>query len=109
MKNNKCCQGGYNSNDDFKKVVNFLKIVNEPNRLKILCFLRHGERCVCEIWKNLELSQNLTSHHLKVLKDFGLIESKHDHEEGRKIIYSSNNEVIQQYTSLLNNFLISNL
>lgn len=106
MKNNKCCQGGCNSNDDFKMVVNFLKIVNEPNRLKILCFLRHDEQCVCEIWKNLDLPQNLTSHHLKTLKDFGLIESR---QEGRKIIYWSSKEAVKKYASLLNNFLISNL
>lgn len=106
MKNNKCCLDGCNSNDDFEMVVNFLKIVNEPNRLKILCFLRHGEQCVCEIWKNLDLPQNLTSHHLKTLKDFGLIESR---QEGRKIIYWSNKEAVKKYASLLNNFLISNL
>ena len=106
MKNNKCCYGGCNSNDDFEMAVNFLRVINEPNRLKILCFLRHGEQCVCEIWKNLDLPQNLTSHHLKTLKDFGLIESR---QEGRKIIYWSNKEAVKKYASLLNNFLISNL
>jgi len=106
MKNNKCCHGGCNSNDDFEMVVNFLKVINEPNRLKIICFLRHGEQCVCEIWKNLDLPQNLTSHHLKTLKDFGLIESR---QEGRKIIYWSNKEAVKKYASHLNNFLISNL
>lgn len=106
MKNDKYCQRGYNSNEDFEIVVNFLKIVNEPNRLKILCFLRYGEQCVCDIWKNLDLPQNLTSHHLKTLKDFGLIESK---QEGRKIIYSSNKEAVKKFASLLNIFLISNI
>lgn len=106
MKNNKCCSCDYNSRDDFQKVVSFLKIVNEPNRLKILCFLKHGEQCVCEIWEALEMSQNLTSHHLKTLKDFGLIKSR---QEGRKIIYRSNKEAVEKYASLLNIFLISNL
>ena len=99
-------QNDSKSKEDFQKVIEFLKIINEPNRLKILCFLRHGEQCVCEIWKNLDLPQNLTSHHLKTLKDFDLIESR---QEGRKIIYWSNKESMQKYTSLLNNFLISNL
>lgn len=106
MENIPCCQSDSELKDDFQKVVEFLKIINEPNRLKILCFLRHGEQCVCDIWKNLDLPQNLTSHHLKTLKDFGLIESRQD---GRKIIYSSNKEVVQKYASLLNIFLISNL
>lgn len=106
MKKTPCCKGGCNSKADFKQVVNFLKIINEPNRLQILCLLRHGERCVCEIWQDLDLPQNLTSHHLKALRDSGLIDSR---QEGRKIIYFSDNEAISKYTSLLNNFLISNL
>jgi len=101
-----CFQNDPQSKKDFKKVGEFLKIINEPNRLKILCFLRHGERCVCDIWKSLDMPQNLTSHHLKTLKDSDLIKSK---QEGRKIIYSSNTEVIEKHASLLNNFLISNL
>lgn len=106
MANIPCCQNTAKSNSDFKDVISFLKIINEPNRLKILCVLRHGEKCVCEIWEALNLSQNLTSHHLKTLKDFDLIESK---QEGRKIIYRLNKSEVQKYSSLLNNFLISNL
>ena len=109
MKNAPCCRNGSRSKTDLEKVTEFIKIINEPNRLKILCFLRESEQCVCDIWKALEIPQNLTSHHLKVLKDFGLIESKQDAEEGRKIIYSSNKEAIKKYAELLNNFLISNL
>lgn len=47
----------------------FLKTVSEENRLKILCFLKSGEKCVCEIEEFLHLPQNLVSHHLKKLKD----------------------------------------
>lgn len=106
MNNTPCCQSDLNSKKDFGNVCEFLKIIKEPNRLKILCFLRHGEQCVCDIWQSLDLPQNLTSHHLKTLKDFGLIEVK---QEGRKFIYSSNEVTISKYVSLLNNFLTSNL
>ena len=106
MKNTPCCQNDLQSQKDFQTVTDFLKIIDEPNRLKILCFLRHGEQCVCDIWKTLDLPQNLTSHHLKTLKEFGLIESK---QEGRKMIYSSNKESVSKYACLLHNFLISNL
>ena len=51
----------------------FLKLIAEPNRLKILHLLSSGEKCVCCIHEELNLSQNLVSHHLKVLKDAGLI------------------------------------
>lgn len=106
-KQNKCCcQINLKANADFQKVIDFLKMIDESNRLKILCLLRHRERCVCEIWQNLDLPQNLVSHHLKTLKGFGLIFSR---QEGRKIIYESNKKVISEYANLLNNFLVSNL
>lgn len=62
--------------------MDFLKVISEENRLKILCILRKQEKCVCEIWQFLDLPQNLISHHLKVLKDSGLIDSR---KEGTKV------------------------
>ncbi len=106
MQNIPCCLNNSKSKKDLQGVADFLKIINEPNRLKILCFLQKQEQCVCDIWKSLNMPQNLTSHHLKILKDFHLITSK---QEGRSIIYLSNKKNIEIYTSLLNNFLISNL
>jgi len=86
------------------QTVEFLKIISEENRLKILCFLRKKEKCVCDIWQYLDLAQNLTSHHLKVLKAFGLVSAR---QEGLKVIYSINKKVIKKYSKLLNNYLNS--
>lgn len=80
----------------------FLKIISEENRLKILYMLKENEKCVCEIWQHLDLAQNLVSHHLRVLKDFGLISSR---QEGLKVIYSIEKKVIKKYLKLLNNYL----
>lgn len=101
-----CCENNPLAKNAFKQVGEFLKLLNEPNRLKVLCFLRHGEQCVCDIRKFLDIPQNLTSHHLKVLKDFGLVDSR---QEGRKVIYFTDKKIMKKYTLLLNNFLISNL
>jgi len=89
---------------EIKQVVEFLKIISEKNRLKILCLLERGEKCVCEIWQCLKLPQNLVSHHLKILKDFGLISSR---KEGVKIFYQANKKVVKKYLKLLNKFLNS--
>ena len=86
------------------QTVEFLKIISEENRLKILCLLREGEKCVCDIWQYLNLAQNLTSHHLKVLKDFRLVSSR---QEGLKVIYSINKNVVKRFSKLLNNYLNS--
>jgi ArsR family transcriptional regulator len=79
-----------------------LKIIAEENRLKILCALKAGARCVCDIWQDLDIPQNLASHHLKVLKNAGLIDCRKD---GLKMIYSINKKEIMKFNLLLNKFL----
>ena len=97
----KCCKNK-KTNGELKKAVDFLKVISEENRLLLLCLLKKGEMCVCEIWQHLGLPQNLVSHHLKVLKNFGLIKSR---REGTKIIYSLNQKDIKKFFSLLSNFI----
>jgi len=87
---------------DLSQTTEFLKIIGEENRLKIVCMLCSGEKCVCEIWQDLNLPQNLISHHLKVLKDFDLVSSK---KEGLKVFYKLNKKVVKKYIRLLNKFL----
>jgi len=88
---------------DLSKTVEFLKIINDKNRLRIICLLiKEGEKCVCDIWRFFNLPQNLVSHHLKVLKDFKLVSSK---RRGLKIIYSVNKKVVQKFLKLLNSYL----
>lgn len=85
--------------DELKITVEFLKIIAEENRLKILCILlRYGEQCVCELWQHLELPQNLTSHHLRVLKDSGLLRAR---KEGLNVFYSIDHQLINKYKELL--------
>jgi len=97
----KCCKNK-KARDELKQVVDFLKAISEENRLKILCILQKQELCVCEIWRILDLPQNLVSHHLKILKDFNLVEYR---KEGVKIIYSLNSKNTKRYISLLSRFI----
>ncbi len=50
-----------------------LKLLSDPNRLRIICYLLQGERCVCEVERELAISQQLASHHLNALKDRELL------------------------------------
>lgn len=88
----------------FNNLSSFLKVISEENRLQILCLLKRGELCVCEIYENLGLSQNLTSSHLKVLKDFNLINSRRD---WKRIYYSLDTQTLNKYSLLFNNILKS--
>jgi len=91
------------TNTEIEFLSDFLKIVSEANRLRIICFLqKNGERCVCEIQEFLNLQQNLISHHLKVLKDFDLLGSRKD---GLKVYYQINHEELNKYKTSLNKIL----
>lgn len=96
-----CCKTKKSKNS-LDQTTEFLKVIAEPNRLKILCILRKQEMCVCDIWQYLDLPQNLVSHHLKVLKDFKLVESR---KESTKVIYSVNSQMINKYYSLLSHYI----
>jgi ArsR family transcriptional regulator, arsenate/arsenite/antimonite-responsive transcriptional repressor len=94
-----------NSKDNLDLVFlsDFLRIISEENRLKIICFLqKNDERCVCEIQEFLALPQNLISHHLKVLRDFSLLNHRKD---GLKVYYSINHEELTKYKEILNKTL----
>jgi len=84
------------------KTAEFLRAIAEENRLKILYSLKKGEQCVCNIWRYLKLPQNLTSHHLKVLKTCGLISSRKD---GLRVFYSVDKKAINKHLKLLNKLL----
>ena len=55
-----------------------LHALADANRLRIFLLLRAGERCVCDIETSVHLPQNLVSHHLRVLREAGLIRSRRD-------------------------------
>jgi ArsR family transcriptional regulator len=53
-----------------------LKAAAEPLRWRILNALAHEELCVCHLTDDLDVAQPLISHHLRVLRDAGLVESE---------------------------------
>lgn len=71
-----CCSVNKQEYKQISSLSPVLKMVGEENRLKILCILKQGQHCVCEIEKHLNLSQSLISHHLKALKNAGLIQNE---------------------------------
>jgi ArsR family transcriptional regulator len=61
-----------------------LKAVAQPTRLKIIEFLRDGERCVCEIFPAISEEQSNTSRHLNLMQACGILAKR---KEGIKIMY----------------------
>ena len=60
------------------------KALADPIRLDEIHSLAQGERCVCDLTGDLNLSQSKLSFHLKVLREAGLLT---DRQSGRWINY----------------------
>ncbi|MBU3957180.1 metalloregulator ArsR/SmtB family transcription factor [Patescibacteria group bacterium] len=80
-----CCLPNKQEFERIKALSSLLKLVAEESRLKLLCVLRQGRHCVCEIAEHFEMSQSLISHHLADLKEAGLVK---DEPKGRRVYYS---------------------
>lgn len=56
-----------------------LKALSDPVRLQLFSAITShagGEACVCDISVGVEVSQPTVSHHLKVLRDAGMLTSE---------------------------------
>jgi len=67
-----------------KEFIKVMKALRDPNRVKIVKMLQHGELCVCEIQAALGISQPTVSKHLKILEEAGLFNSR---KEGLWVYY----------------------
>ena len=53
------------------------KALADPTRVAIVSRLASGEKCcVCDLTDAFDLSQPTVSHHLRILRDAGLVESE---------------------------------
>lgn len=81
------------------------KALADPNRLRILDVLMRGTSCNCELNEQLGLPPNLLSHHLRVLREAGLIDSRRDVIDGRWIYYSIDREAVTRWQNWFAEFL----
>lgn len=81
---------------DRTKLLKGLKALSEPTRLHIFDMLMEGVQCSCEISRRLSLSRSLISHHMRALKEAGLVKSERDPADGRWIYYSVDKKALNQ-------------
>lgn len=91
--------------DDLRQMSALLRALAEPNRLRIFDQLMRGVHCNCELGDALEMAPNLTSHHLRALREAGLIEMERDECDGRWVYYSVNRQALEALNAVLLAFL----
>lgn len=78
-----------------------LKALSDPVRLRLLSVVASrtgGEACVCDISDGIEVSQPTVSHHLKVLRNAGLLESE---RRGSWVYYRVVPQALQHLSDIL--------
>ncbi|MEU2224801.1 metalloregulator ArsR/SmtB family transcription factor [Streptomyces sp. NPDC018347] len=77
-----CCPGLLTApldEDQATELAKVFKALGDPVRLRLLSMIASragGEVCVCDLTPAFELSQPTISHHLKLLRQAGLIDSE---------------------------------
>jgi ArsR family transcriptional regulator len=76
------------------------KALGDPVRLRLLSLITSadGESCVCDLTSAFELSGPTISHHLKVLREAGLVDSE---RRGTWVYYRPRVENLGQLAALL--------
>jgi ArsR family transcriptional regulator len=83
------------------ELAGMLKALSDPVRLRLLSVVAShtgGESCVCDLSVGIEVSQPTISHHLKVLRNAGLLVSE---RRGSWVYYRVVPEALQQLSHLL--------
>ena len=54
------------------------RALGDPKRLQIVRMLSGGEMCACRLLDHLEITQPTLSHHMKILCECGLVDTRRD-------------------------------
>ena len=81
-----------------------LQAVADPVRWTVLAMLADTPRCVCKLHEQIPIAGNLLSHHLKVLREAGLVTTS---RRGRWIDYALAEDAPQRMRAALPGALVT--
>ena len=79
-------------------VADSMKQLGDPSRLRIFWLLCHTEECVIDIAAIVNMTSPAVSHHLRLLKNAGLITSR---REGKEMFYKAADTKLSQALHLI--------
>ena len=87
----KRCSHSHNEPNQFETAAEFFKMMSDETRIHIFWILCHSEECGVGLSEKLGISGPAVAHHLRVLRECGLIDSR---REGKEVWYKiADNEV----------------
>ncbi len=91
------------NNERLQVSADILRALAHPLRLKILEFIDTNDSInVNKIYNTLNLEQSITSQHLRIMRNAGIL---HAEKDGKFVFYSIDYEIIQRAEFAINNFL----
>jgi ArsR family transcriptional regulator, arsenate/arsenite/antimonite-responsive transcriptional repressor len=84
-----------------ERMASVAKALGDPIRMQLVDVLRKhaGQVCVCELVPLFDLSQPTVSHHLKVLREAGVVGSE---RRGLWAYYYVNPDAVKEFSTWLN-------
>jgi ArsR family transcriptional regulator, lead/cadmium/zinc/bismuth-responsive transcriptional repressor len=76
---------------EYEAMAALFKAMGDPNRLRTLWALGHGEMCVCDLAAHLECSESAVSHQLRLLRQMALVSNR---RQGQVLYYRLNDDHI---------------
>ena len=99
-----CCTpvtGAPMTAQDAERTARTLKALADPARLRLLSILaahEGGEACVCDLTPAFDLTGPTISHHLKTLREAGLVDAE---RRGTWVYYRARPQILRQLAGLL--------
>ena len=90
---------------DAQSLAQSLKSLSDPTRLRVFDMLMEGVQCNCEIAERLDLSLSLISHHVRILREAGLVRGERDPDDARWIYYSVDQEALAELGDAIRHLL----
>jgi ArsR family transcriptional regulator, arsenate/arsenite/antimonite-responsive transcriptional repressor len=89
------------SGEQAELVAGLLKALSDPIRLRLMSLIAAAdEACVCDLTAPFDVSQPTISHHLKVLREAGLVDSE---RRGTWVWYRARREALDAVGGLFAN------
>ena len=87
---------------ELEDAVRAFKALGDENRLRIVRLIADkGEICACRLLEDFDMAQPTLSHHMKLLRDCGLVVAR---KEGRWMHYSISENAINKGVECLQRF-----
>ena len=80
----KTCCHNHSHSSQFETAAEFFKMMSDETRIHIFWILCHSEDCGVGLSERLGLSSPAIAHHLRILRECGLIDSR---REGKEVYY----------------------